>query len=738
VSGSSSLLAAGASQGVPFDLLTDLAVILCVAAATTVLFQRIKQPVILGYLIAGMIVGPHLPIPLFANEATAHQFSEIGVILLMFALGLEFSLRKLVRVGPTVGLVALIECSLMIWLGYVAGRLFGFTPLESLFTGGLVAISSTTIILKAFAEQNVKGKIADFVLGILIGEDLIAILLLAILTPLASGVGLSAGALVWTVAKLATFLIGVLAVGILLVPRFMRFIVRIGRMETTVVVSVGICFGCALLARKFGYSVALGAFLGGALVAESGVVKTIERAMEPIRDLFAAIFFVSVGMLIDPVLVARHWGAVLGLTAVVIVGKVFGVALGSFLAGRSVRTSVQAGMSLAQIGEFSFIIAGVGVTLGATRSFLYPVAVAVSALTTLSTPWLIRASGPVASFVDSRLPPALQTFVSLYGSWVQQLRSTPQHRTAWSYIRKLVGLMLIDMLALAGIVIVASLSTNRLLALAGQHLKMQPELVRWGVVAAVLVLSIPFVLGAIRIARALGAALVAEALPRGTEALDRAAASRRALLVTFQLAILLLAGIPLAAVTQPFVRFPVVLIVLAGVLALVLPFWRSATNLHGHVRAGAQVILESLASQSLATELSTASHEEIRRLVPGLGETSTVRILPGGRSVGLTLKDLDLRAQTGATVIAIERGETDLVYPTAELTLESGDLLVLTGTEEAVTLARDILLGGDPSGRRNGNGGSGNGGHGNGDGGGTPGSGHGEEHGQVVESADNA
>jgi monovalent cation:H+ antiporter-2, CPA2 family len=698
------MAAAPSPEGGALDLLTDLAVILCVAAGTTVLFQRIRQPVILGYLIAGLIVGPHLPVPLFANEATAHQFSEIGVILLMFALGLEFSLRKLVKVGPTAGVVAIIQCSLMIWLGYVVGRLFGWSALESLFTGALIAISSTTIIVKAFAEQNIKGKVADFVFGILIVEDLIAILLLAILTPVASGVGLSAGALAWTLAKLATFLIGMLVIGILLIPRFVRFIVRMGRMETTVVVSVGICFACALLARKFGYSVALGAFLAGALVAESGVVKTIERAMEPIRDLFAAIFFVSVGMLIDPVLVARHWAAVLVLTVVVVVGKVFGVGLGSFLAGRSVRTSVQAGMSLAQIGEFSFIIAGVGVALGATGSFIYPVAVAVSALTTLVTPWLIRASGPFASVVDSHLPRALQTFVSLYGSWVQQLRSTPQHRTTWSYVRKLAGLLLVDLVALAGIVIVASLSMNRLLAIAVGRFQLEPQLVRWVVVAAVVALSVPFVFGAVRIARALGASLVAEALPRGTEALDRAAASRRALLVTFQLAILLIAGIPLAAVTQPFVRFPVVLIVVVGVLLLIIPFWRSATNLHGHVRAGAQVILESLASQSQVTEPSRNTSEEIRRLVPGLGETSTVRIAPEGTSVGRTLKDLDLRAQTGATVIAIERGETDLVYPTAEQTLQAGDLLVLTGTEEAVGLARDILLGNPPPRDGNGNG----------------------------------
>ena len=545
MAGLTQLLAATPSPGGgAFDVLMALASILCVAALTTVLFQRLRQPVVLGYLLAGMIVGPNVPFPIFADEAVAHHFSEIGVILLMFALGLEFSLRQLVRVGPTAGVVALIQCGLMVWLGYITGRLFGWTTLESLFVGALIAISSTTIIVKAFAEQKVKGKVAEFVFGILIVEDLIAILLLAVLTPVASGVGMSPGALAWTIAKLATFLIGMLVIGILLVPRFMRFIVRLGSIETTVISAVGICFACALLARQFGYSVALGAFLGGALVAESGEGKSIEKTLQPVRDLFAAIFFVSVGMLIHPELVIQHWVAVLVLTLVVVLGKIFGVTLGSFLAGRSIRTSVQSGMSLAQIGEFSFIIASVGVALGAVGDFLYPVAVAVSALTTLITPFLIRISGPVASFVDRRLPRPMQTFVSLYGSWVSALRATPQHRTAWSRIRRFCLLLLVDMVAVATIVVAASVNMDRLTSAALRYLQLDPGVVHWVLVAVALALCAPFVFGAIRVSRALGAVLVTEALPRGPEGLDLAAASRRALLVTFQLAILLVVGHP--------------------------------------------------------------------------------------------------------------------------------------------------------------------------------------------------
>jgi CPA2 family monovalent cation:H+ antiporter-2 len=349
-------------------------------------------------------------------------------------------------------------------------------------------------------------------------------------------------------------------------------------------------------------------------------------------------------------------------------------------------------MSLAQIGEFSFIIAGVGFSLGAVGPHLYPVAVAVSAVTTLVTPWLIRASAPAAAFVDNRLPPALQTFVSLYGSWLAQLRSARQRRSAWARIRKLAGLLLIDLLAIAAIAIAAAVNIDRLSAFAAEHLKLEPAMVGGLTIGATLVLMSPFALGAVRITRALGAALTEAVFPLGQGGADPAAASRRVLLVTFQFAILMVAGIPLAALTQPFVRFPLVTVVLAGALLLVLPFWRGATNLHGHVRAGAQVILESLSRQAHVPN-APGWRDEIHRLVPGLGETATVRIGPAHAVVGRSLKDVNLRALTGATVIAIERQQQPaIVYPNADEVLQAGDLLVLTGTQEAVKHAADLVV----------------------------------------------
>ncbi len=260
--------------------LTALTMVLGVAAVTTILFQRLRQPVVLGYLLAGLIIGPHVPIPLVADPEIVETLSELGVILLMFSLGLEFRLRTLLRMAPTAGVTAFVQCSLMVWLGFLTGRLFGWTPIESLFAGAVIAISSTTIIAKAFDEQKICGRLREIVVGILIVEDLIAILLMAVLTAIATGNRLSAGSLAATVGRLAAFLVGLLVVGLLTVPRAVRAVVRLDRPETTVIASVGICFGIALLARAFGYSVALGAFIAGSLVAESGRGEE-DRAPDP-------------------------------------------------------------------------------------------------------------------------------------------------------------------------------------------------------------------------------------------------------------------------------------------------------------------------------------------------------------------------------------------------------------------------------------------------------------------------
>src|ERR1043166_1322859 len=450
--------------------LQNLALVLCIAAFTTVVFHRLRQPVVFGYLLAGMIVGPHLPLPFVADESTVRALSELGVILLMFSLGLEFSLRRVVKVAGTSGLAALAETSVMIGLGFMTARLLGWTPIESAFVGAMVAISSTTIVAKAFAERGVRGRVTEVVFGILIVEDLIAILLVAMLTALATSGTVSAGGLALTSIRLATFLVVLIGIGILIVPRLVRAVMRADLPEMTLVASIGICFAAALIALAFGYSVALGAFIAGSLVAESGEGKRIEVLVRPVRDLFVAIFFVSVGMLIDPRVLVEHWGAILLLATVVIAGKVVAVTVGAFLTGNGLRPSVQAGMSLAQIGEFSFIIAAVGTAAGAIRLELYPMAIAVSALTTLTTPWLIRAADPVALLVARKLPRSVQTFVALYGSWIERLRESAPAAGGRARIRRLVRLLVLDVVLLAVVIIGAAAEMGRSTVLIGQRL----------------------------------------------------------------------------------------------------------------------------------------------------------------------------------------------------------------------------------------------------------------------------
>ncbi len=677
------------------EFLKAVTVVLCVAAVTTVLFQRLRQPVILGYILAGLLVGPHVPFPLIADRAIVQTLSELGVILLMFSLGLEFSLRKLVQVGPTAGLAAIFESSIMVWLGFMVGQAFGWTTRESIFGGAMVAISSTMVIAKAFDERGIQGKLRDLVFGILIIEDLIAVLLMAILTAVSSGDGMSAVMLAKSTGRLAAFLVGLVAIGMLIVPRAVRAITRLKRLETTLVASVGICFSIALLAQEFGYSVALGAFVAGSLVAESGEAKHIEHLIRPVRDLFAAIFFVSVGMLIDPAIVARYWLAIVVFTVVVIIGKGVGVTLGAFLTGNGTRISVQAGMSLTQIGEFSFIIAALGISLKTTGDFLYPVAVAVSAVTTLTTPWLIGLAGPMANLVDRKLPRPLQTFAALYGTWVEQLRATPNQKSAAPTVKRLLKLLFVDVALLLALFIGATRSTNSVARFASQKLGLSSGVAIVLVVGGGLFLAIPLLIGIVGIARGLGLALAEAALPAvGKGRVDLAAAPRRALVVTLQLAVVLVVGLPMLALTQPFVLgwfAPATLGLTIVVLGFI--FWRTATNLQGHVKAGAGMIIEALAAQARRND-ATADEDafnQIKHLMPGLGEPVPLRIDENSVALGKTLAQLNLRGLTGASVLAIARGEEGVIVHMASEVLRAGDVLALAGTRDAITAATVAL-----------------------------------------------
>ncbi len=664
------------------NFLEDLGLVLCVAAVTTVLFQLIKQPVVVGYLIAGMVVGPHVPIPLLANYDRIHTLSELGVILLMFALGLEFSLRKLVRLGPTAGFVCALQVGLMLWLGYVVGRAMGWTELESIFVGAIISISSSTIVAKAYAdEKDISSQVRDLVFGVLLAEDLTAALMLAVLTALAAGKGLSADVIETTVGRLGLFLAALIGVGLLIVPWAVRRIVRMGRPETTLVAGIGICFAFSIAAERAGYSVALGAFLAGSLVAESGDAQSIEHLVAPVRDMFGAVFFVSVGMMINPALIVEHWVALSVLVAVVIAGKLVGVTTASMLSGSGVRAAVQAGMSLAQIGEFSFIIAGVGLQTHATRDFIYTIAVAVSAITTFTTPFMIRAAGPAARLVARHLPDNLLSLEVIYGSLMERMRQRGAPRAK---IARPGTVILASAVAICAILILNERDPYDLTT-AMSHLT-RMDYFRAGLIVDLLalVVSAPFGVAMYWGAHRLSLGLVRRAVPAYGD--DTARDAVAALVGVLQATILLVVAMPMLAIVQPFLE-PVEgigAVVIASVL-ITIAIWRSARKLQGQMPAVGRLIAAFL-SRSAMPETTEP------REIPGVGIVTPVRLGAGCAAIGQTLADINLRASTGASAVAITRGADNVIVPTGQERLREGDVLELVGPRERVEQARRLLM----------------------------------------------
>ena len=445
------------------NFLQDLAVVMIVAGLVTIIFHRFKQPVVLGYIIAGVIIGPHTPpYALIHDEATINTLSELGVILLMFSLGLEFSLRKLTQVGVPALIAALLEILLLFWVGYEIGRFFAWPLLDSIFLGAMLSMSSTTVIIKVLGELGkMKERFAQLIFGILIIEDILGIAMIALLSGIAMTGKLSVGDVGLTLGKLGIFLAVTLVAGLLAVPRLIGYVARFKSNEMLIVTVLGLCFGVSLLAAKLGYSVALGAFVIGAVIAEAREIHRVEALLEPVRDMFSAIFFVAIGLLIDPKMLITYWQPVVVITLAVIVGKVLTCSFGAFVGGNDTRTSLRVGMGLSQIGEFSFIIASLGVTLKVTSDFLYPIAVAVSAITTLLTPYLIKSADGAVGWFDRVAPKPLVNSLDLYTRWVGQLGSQRQASMAAKFAWRWSAQMALNAALVAAVFIAAAFVERR-------------------------------------------------------------------------------------------------------------------------------------------------------------------------------------------------------------------------------------------------------------------------------------
>jgi CPA2 family monovalent cation:H+ antiporter-2 len=409
------------------ELIQDLALILLVGALVTILFKRIKQPLVLGYIIAGFLVGPHFSLlPTIVDHENIETFAEIGVIMLLFSLGLEFSFKKLVKVGGSASITAVTEIIFVGLGGYLTGHLLGWNQMDSLFLAGMLASSSTTIILRAFDELGLKSKqFAKVVFGVLVVEDLIVILLMVLLSTVAVTQQFQGMEILLTVLKLVFFLILWFLLGIYLLPAFIKRTKKWMDEETVLILSIGLCLGMVLLATQVGFSAELGAFVMGSLIAETVMAEKIEHVTQPIKQFFGTIFFVSVGMMIDPQAMYTYAGPIIAITLLTVFGKFIFSGIGALISGQPLKQAVQIGSSMAQIGEFAFIVAALGMSLGVISDFLFPIAVGVSAITTFTTPYLIKLSEPTYNTIVRILPTKWITQLDAYTSEAQQAKDNP-------------------------------------------------------------------------------------------------------------------------------------------------------------------------------------------------------------------------------------------------------------------------------------------------------------------------
>ncbi|MBO4486633.1 MAG: cation:proton antiporter [Prevotella sp.] len=423
-------------------LIADLALILICAGVMTLLFKKLKQPVVLGYIVAGFIASPNMPyMPSVTDLHGVHLWSEIGVIFLLFALGLEFSFRKILRMGAAPIIAAGAVITGMMLVGMFTGQLFGWSQMDCIYLGGMLAMSSTTIIFKAFDDMGLRQKrFASLVLSVLIIEDILAIVLMVMLSTLAVSKEFEGTQMLMSILKLVFFLVLWFVVGIFLIPLFLKKTRNLMSDETLLITALALCFGMVVIASAVGFSAAFGAFIMGSIMAETLEAEKIEHLVAPVKDLFGAIFFVSVGMMVDVALIVEYIVPILCIIVAIMLGHTLLSTGGFLLAGQPLKTAMQCSFSLTQIGEFAFILATLGTSLHVTSDFLYPIVVAVSVFTTFTTPYMIRLAAPAYSVVERILPPRWRSNLQSYAeASVDEQEETAGQRSHWKAHLKNVG-----------------------------------------------------------------------------------------------------------------------------------------------------------------------------------------------------------------------------------------------------------------------------------------------------------
>ncbi len=650
------------------DLMKDLALILISAGIITLIFKWLKQPLVLGYIVAGILAGPYIHIfPTVTDTESINIWAEIGVVFLLFALGLEFSFKKLMNVGGTALITATTEVISMLIIGYFVGIMLGWSSMNSIFLGGMLSMSSTTIIIKAFNDLGLRNqKFTGIVFGTLVVEDLVAILMMVLLSTMAVTRDFAGEAMLGSILKVVFFLILWFLIGIYVLPVFFKKAKKLMNDETLLVIAIGLCLGMVVLATATGFSAALGAFIMGSILAETIEAEHIEHIIKPVKDLFGAIFFVSVGMLVNPAILVEYAWPVIIITLVTIVGKAIFSSFGVLLSGQPLKTSIQSGFSLAQIGEFAFIIASLGVSLKVMDDFIYPIIVAVSVITTFTTPYFIRLSEPFAAWLHKVLPDKAIEILNRFSSG----SGTINHESDWKkLVKSYSGRIIIYVVLLVAIIL---FSLKFLTPFLADKIPGTTGTILSAVIT--LICMAPFLI-----------ALVSNRTnsPELFMSLWNDNKYNRGRLIFL---ILFRVFIAIAAVTFVLIQlfdFGYIwgLIIALAVLAIIMIFRR---DLNQYARLESNFLI----NLNMREEAEKAKHPLKTSFNSMLNNKnihiSTMVVSPDSPSVGKTLKELNFRNDYGVSIIKITRGSRHIYIPDSSEHIYPQDKIAVVGTDEQI------------------------------------------------------
>lgn len=646
-------------------LISDLAWILLLGALVTIIFKKLKQPVVLGYIIAGFLASPKFVyLPSISNLDNISFWAELGIVVLMFTLGLEFSFRKLVNSGSPAIVTALIIITGMTFAGFGVGRLLHLNYINCIFLGGMISMSSTTIILKTLTDLGLRQKkFASLVLAVLIIEDLFAVLMLVLLSSLAMG-NVEGTELLFSVGKLLFFLIIWFLVGVYVLPTFLSRSALLLNSETLLIVSMGLCFAMAVFSVICGFSLELGAFVMGSILAGTVFAEKIEKVVQPVKDLFGSVFFISVGMMVDPNIIATYWWEILLLAVVVIVGMIFFGTLGMLVTGQSLKVAIESGFTLTQVGEFSYIIASLGMSLGVLRPSLYPIIVAVSVITIFTTPYFVKMAQPAYGYVEAHLPKGLAFLITRYSRQATESDSTGR---LWREVlgRYVWRIVVYSVLLLAVVLLSQQLLMPLLERYAGHWARLLGTVITLGAMSPFL---IALCYGSIR-----------------QDDKER-----------------LTGGHPTSDV--PFVAMRIIryLVALLFIVYTLTVTWGSTVGWVGGMICFALLLLAASSTlkssykrmeDKFLDNLNSRENTRLGRnnsLVSDLHQ-AYIEVGPNAGFVGDRLKDAGLRKDYGVSVSSIQRGDSYMPLPSVDARIFPGDVLGVIGTDEQIKHLNDDL-----------------------------------------------